>query len=80
MTKRPTYAQAEAARQRWKEMVINYRKMREVVWSIMLCPEATAEHVMPAKEGMARTHKMMCETQRELEHLHVLNYSSPRMD
>ena len=75
-----TPEQKQKLRTNWREAVINYRKMKGTVWKIILCPQATAEHVMPAKEKMVEVHKWMREMQGSLDALGVLGFHDPRME
>lgn len=69
----------ERLRKTWREMYQNYMKLRSTAIEILLYPEATAEHVMPAKDTLCEIHAIVLETQRKLEQLGVLGTWDPRL-
>lgn len=66
-------------RKSWREQVQVYHQMCTTVWRIILCPEATAEDVMFAKEATARVHKEIVQTQQQLEQHKLLGFKDPRV-
>lgn len=73
-------AERDKLRFTWREMAKNYRGLRATAMKVFLCKQATAEHVLPARQALCDVHASMMETQRKLEQLDVLGFADPRMN
>jgi len=74
-----TLDQRDALRKNWREIYQNYMKMRSGTLTLLLNPEATAEHIMRAKEMLCSAHKHAHEVQASLNQLQVLRFHDPQL-